>query len=289
LSTITTTPANGDLTQRIREVFAQVTRYPLEILAPDASLEEDLGIDSVKLGEVFAVLREKYDLAENADIPREKLRTIASISGALEEHLKAEHLKAEHPKAVPLAAAPAAGDFRQEVQSIFASVTRYPLDVLDLNASLEEDLGIDSVKLGEVFAVMRERYGLPEKMDLSREQTKTMAGISDALAVYLGAAYLGTASAPVPAEQAPRRLNSEEISQSVRHIFADVTRYPLDILELNANLEEDLGIDSVKAGRDLRGLARTLPSAGRRTDSAGEPEDDRGHFRGFADAPGRRG
>jgi enoyl-[acyl-carrier protein] reductase III len=248
LSSIITTSANGDLTERIREVFAQVTRYPLEILVPDASLEEDLGIDSVKLGEVFAVLREKYDLAENADIPREQLRTIASISGALEGHLKAEHLRSEHLKAVPPAAVPAAGDFRQEVQSIFASVTRYPLDVLDLNASLEEDLGIDSVKLGEVFAVMRERYGLPEKMDLTREQTKTMAGISDALAGYLGAAKSGTPSEPAPAENAPRPLNSEEISQSVRQVFADVTRYPLDILELEASLEEDLGIDSVKLG-----------------------------------------
>ena len=243
MSTIITTSANGDLTERIREVFAQVTRYPLEILVPDASLEEDLGIDSVKLGEVFAVLREKYDLAENADIPREKLRTIASISGALEGHLKAEHLKA-----VPRGAAPAAADFRQEVQSIFASVTRYPLDVLELNASLEEDLGIDSVKLGEVFAVMRERYGLPEKMDLSREQTKTMAGIADALAAYLGAAHLGAASDSAPPETAPRPQNSVEIGQSVRQVFADVTRYPLDILELDANLEEDLGIDSVKLG-----------------------------------------
>ena len=136
MGAIITTPANGDLAQNIREIFAQVTRYPLEILAPEASLEEDLGIDSVKLGEVFAVLREKYDLAENTEIPREKLRTIASISEALAEHLKA----------VPRVAAPKAaatsrefrptGDFRQEVQSIFASVTRYPLDVLELNASL---------------------------------------------------------------------------------------------------------------------------------------------------------
>jgi len=78
----------GDLTTGDREIFAQVTRYPLEILAPGASLEEDLGIDSVKLGEVFAVLRERYDLSENTDIPREKLRTIASISEALEEYLK---------------------------------------------------------------------------------------------------------------------------------------------------------------------------------------------------------
>jgi enoyl-[acyl-carrier protein] reductase III len=245
----TVTPVNGDLTQGIREIFAQVTRYPLEILTPGASLEEDLGIDSVKLGEVFAVLRERYDLAENTGIPREQLRSIASISEALQEHLNAEHLKAVRPVAAPAAAQP--GDFRQEVQSIFASVTRYPLDVLELNASLEEDLGIDSVKLGEVFAVMRERYGLPEKMDLSREQTKTIAGISDALAAYLGPASLETVSAPVSAE--PKHSNNgrhslEEISHSVRQIFADVTRYPLDILELGANLEEDLGIDSVKLG-----------------------------------------
>ena len=254
MSTITTTPANGALTQGIREIFAQVTRYPLEILAPEASLEEDLGIDSVKLGEVFAVLREKYDLAEKTEIPRENLRTIASISQALEQHLKSV-APAAAPAAPQARDSRQAGDLRQEVQGIFASVTRYPLDVLELTASLEEDLGIDSVKLGEVFAVMREKYGLPEKMDLSREQTKTIAGISDALA-----AYLGTAASPAPAEakhstnghsagsSVPRILNAEEISQHVRQVFADVTRYPLDILELNANLEEDLGIDSVKLG-----------------------------------------
>ncbi len=243
--------------QGIREVFAQVTRYPLEILTPGASLEEDLGIDSVKLGEVFAVLRERYDLSENTNIPREKLRTIASISEAL-----AEYLKTVAPVAAP--AAPLmgdsrrTGDFHEEVRGIFASVTRYPLDVLELNASLEEDLGIDSVKLGEVFAVMRERYGLPENMDLSREQTRTIGGISHALAAYLGAE-----SAPGPGESlepkhsanarpnagsVARPLSPEEIGQSVRQIFADVTRYPLDILELGANLEEDLGIDSVKLG-----------------------------------------
>jgi len=242
LNAIITTSANGELTERIREIFAQVTRYPLEILVPDASLEEDLGIDSVKLGEVFAVLRENYDLAENTGIPREQLRTIGSISEALQEYLKAEHREAVRPVAAPATAQP--GDFRQEVQSIFASVTRYPLDVLELNASLEEDLGIDSVKLGEVFAVMRERYGLPEKMDLSREQTKTIAGISDALAAFLGA----TSAPAKPKHSSNGHHSPEEISQSVRQIFADVTRYPLDILELGANLEEDLGIDSVKLG-----------------------------------------
>ena len=181
MSTIATRPPNGDLTQGIREIFAQVTRYPLEILAPEASLEEDLGIDSVKLGEVFAVLREKYDLVEDNEIPREKLRTIASISEALEEHLKA----------VTVVAAPAAPgllnseEISQSVRQVFADVTRYPLDILELNANLEEDLGIDSVKLGEIFAVLRERYSLREDAEIPRESLNTIAGISEALRIHL--------------------------------------------------------------------------------------------------------
>ncbi len=268
-----TTPATDTLIQEIRDTFAQVTRYPLEILTPSASLEEDLGIDSVKLGEVFAVLRERYNLPENIPIPREKLRSIGGISEALGEHL---HAAAPAPAAAP-------ADMRQEVLSVFASVTRYPLEVLDVNASLEEDLGIDSVKLGEVFAVMRERYGLPEKMDISREQTRTIAGIADTMAAYLATAAPAPVVLPaaVPAVHAnnghvsnghhvsighvsnghhvsighqgngiavSRRPETEDLSRSVQQVFADVTRYPLDILEPGANLEEDLGIDSVKLG-----------------------------------------
>ena len=71
----------------IRAVFADVTRYPLEILEPQAALEEDLGIDSVKLGEVFAVLRERYELPATIGIPPEELKTIGSIAGALRRYL----------------------------------------------------------------------------------------------------------------------------------------------------------------------------------------------------------
>jgi acyl carrier protein len=73
----------------VLEIFAQVTRYPMEVLDPSASLEEDLGIDSVKLGEVFAVLREKYNLPEKLDLPREQLQTIGGITEALQAYLRA--------------------------------------------------------------------------------------------------------------------------------------------------------------------------------------------------------
>ena len=66
MSTITTTLANSDLTEKIREIFAQVTRYPLEILAADASLEEDLGhvLDNVFI--VANSYNATYKLAKEA-------------------------------------------------------------------------------------------------------------------------------------------------------------------------------------------------------------------------------
>jgi NAD(P)-dependent dehydrogenase (short-subunit alcohol dehydrogenase family)/acyl carrier protein len=256
-----------ELTDEVRDVFAQVTRYPVDILEPHASLEEDLGIDSVKLGEVFAVLREKYQLPDKLNIPRENLRSIESLAVSLREHIE------QNPIAAPLPAAhvngngnghvrhgaPAASreDFLNQVRDVFCAVTRYPEDILEPNASLEEDLGIDSVKMGEVFAVLREKYGLPAAMDLPREQLKTIAGIAESLSRYVAdsSAVSPAPTAPVappvaaatPVSQTPAHA-AEDFDEQVRAIFAEVTRYPIDILEPAASLEEDLGIDSVKLG-----------------------------------------
>jgi len=178
----------NDLSTSVRDVFAQVTRYPQDVLELNASLEEDLGIDSVKLGEVFAVLREQYGLPEKLDIPRERLRTIAGIVDALQNYLT------NRPGSVVVMTAETGNGHQTNgngfgdvaaIREIFAQVTRYPLEVLDPNSALEEDLGIDSVKLGEVFAILREKYSLPEKLDLPRESFKTIAAITESLHKYL--------------------------------------------------------------------------------------------------------
>ena len=43
---------------------------------------------------------------------------------------------------------------------VVAEQTGYPADLLDLDLDLEADLGIDTVKQAEVFATIRERYGI---------------------------------------------------------------------------------------------------------------------------------
>ncbi len=76
---------------------------------------------------------------------------------------------------------------QREVLQVFAEVTRYPSDILDPEAGLEEELGIDSVKLGEIFSVLRERYALPEKLEVEPDQIQNIRGVSRMLHGYLGA------------------------------------------------------------------------------------------------------
>ena len=222
----------SNLSNEVRNVFAQVTRYPLEVLDLSSGLEEDLGIDSVKLGEVFAVLREQYNLPEKLDLPREQLRTIGGIAEALQVYLKrttpAPHETSPNGHGTTAQSngnghANGLGDVTSllaKMREIFAQVTRYPIDILEPDAALEEDLGIDSVKLGEVFAVVREQYSLPEKLDLPREQLKSIAGITAALHDYLGRfqaaspASNGSSSATVTVIDTPAPQIDEAAAQS---------------------------------------------------------------------------
>ena len=222
MSTAYAAQVTGELNRGIQEIFAEVTRYPMEVLDPASGLEEDLGIDSVKLGEVFAVLRTRYGLPEQLDIPREKLKTISGIAEALHDYLHGAVLtRTEIQDQAETVRRPPSGEngFRDveavqgSVRQIFAEVTRYPLEVLDPASGLEEDLGIDSVKLGEVFAVLRSKYSLPEQLDIPREKLKTIGGIADSLHDYLshGLAQTQVVSQPGVAEP---RVQAASVAES---------------------------------------------------------------------------
>jgi len=194
----------------VQGIFAEVTRYPLDVLDPNAHLEEDLGIDSVKLGEVFSVLRERFSLPAELGVPREQLTSIAAVTAAIASvtgaggsaPASAPVAPVAAPTIVPVTAAPPAtvapasglaatgaallpGDTESQLIALVAEVTRYPVDVLDPVADLEEDLGIDSVKLGEVFSVVRERYGVPTTLDTPRSEMRTLRDVARVLQPYM--------------------------------------------------------------------------------------------------------
>ena len=53
-------------------------------------------------------------------------------------------------------------------------MTGYPEDMLDMDLDLEADLGVDTVKQAEIFAAMRESYGIPRDPDLKLSDFPTL-------------------------------------------------------------------------------------------------------------------
>ncbi|WP_437720355.1 SDR family oxidoreductase [Sorangium sp. So ce861] len=78
-----------DLLEHVRSVFVRMTRYPDEVVVPDADLEQDLGIDSVKRGEILATLRADFGLSDALKATPDELRTVARVSDFLSRTLTA--------------------------------------------------------------------------------------------------------------------------------------------------------------------------------------------------------
>ncbi|XXY12987.1 SDR family oxidoreductase [Sorangium sp. So ce216] len=78
-----------DLLEHVRSVFVRMTRYPDEVVVADADLEQDLGIDSVKRGEILATLRADFGLPDALKATPDELRTVASVSDFLSRTIAA--------------------------------------------------------------------------------------------------------------------------------------------------------------------------------------------------------
>ena len=55
-----------------------------------------------------------------------------------------------------------------------AEKTGYPEDMLDLDLDMEADLGIDTVKQAELFAAMREHYGIAQQEGIQLKDYPTI-------------------------------------------------------------------------------------------------------------------
>ncbi|WP_437989363.1 SDR family oxidoreductase [Sorangium sp. So ce145] len=87
-----------DLLDHVRSVFVRMTRYPDEVVVADADLEQDLGIDSVKRGEILATLRADFGLPNALKAAPDELRTVARVSEFLSRTIAASAEAGEHAK-----------------------------------------------------------------------------------------------------------------------------------------------------------------------------------------------
>ncbi|PDW04854.1 type I polyketide synthase [Candidatus Viridilinea mediisalina] len=155
-----------------------------------------------------------------------------------------------------------------KVLNLVAEKTGYPLEMLDLDLDLEADLGVDTVKQAETFAAVREAFAIPRIDDLRLRDYPTMRAVISFVRDQrpdLAAAPLITDNPPPTTDTAPlithhsslvtdtaplithhSSLVTDPVETKVLNLVAEKTGYPLEMLDLDLDLEADLGVDTVK-------------------------------------------
>jgi acyl transferase domain-containing protein/NAD(P)-dependent dehydrogenase (short-subunit alcohol dehydrogenase family) len=235
--------ASGEAVDPVRErilaLVSEKTGYPQDMLALDLDLEADLGIDTVKQAELFASVREEWDIPRDE---KRKLRDYPTLRHVVDFVHQMRPEMSSTPQPVPPHAEeveapvpPPADAVREGILALVTEKTGYPPDMLDLDLDLEADLGIDTVKQAELFASVREKWGIPRDENRKLRDYPTLRHVVDF--VHQMRPELSSAPHPVP---------TDTVREGILALVTEKTGYPPDMLDLDLDLEADLGIDTVK-------------------------------------------
>ena len=169
-------PDDQELAARVVALVAEQTGYPPELLDLDLDLEADLGIDTVKQAELFAQVRETYGIARDDTLKLRDYPTLNHVIGFVRDRPPTHHGRRATAPVAPAVppALPADEDLAARVVALVAEQTGYPPELLDLDLDLEADLGIDTVKQAELFAQVRETYGIARDDSLKLRDYPTL-------------------------------------------------------------------------------------------------------------------
>jgi acyl transferase domain-containing protein len=284
-----TSPVQADVSSVLLSVVSDKTGYPSEMLELDMDMEADLGIDSIKRVEILGAMRTHFpdlpkvepeafaEMRTLAQVIEHIKKTVPSMNGASAPMPAAATPAAEEPVPLPVPAAPAsssAGPSSAEVGAsllaIVSDKTGYPSEMLELDMDMEADLGIDSIKRVEILGAMRTVYpDLPKVEPEAFAEMRTLAQVIAHIQKALpGSSSMPADTTPAPntavvAETAPAEAaaaagpDSVEIAGALLRIVSDKTGYPSEMLELDMDMEADLGIDSIKRV-EILGAMRTV-------------------------------
>ena len=269
--------------ERVLALVAEKTGYPGDMLDLDLDLEADLGVDTVKQAEVFASIREAYSIPRDEnrklrDYPTlahvirfvyEKRPDLTAAPAAMKDEAKPEARETAVvvEKATPAvtSAQVAAGDgaVKERILALVVEKTGYPKDMLDLDLDLEADLGVDTVKQAEMFAAIREIYSIPRDENRRLRDYPTLAHVirfvfekrpdlagattpakEEIKPIAAPAAVV--AEKPTPAATSTLTATAEAVKERILALVVEKTGYPKDMLDLDLDLEADLGVDTVK-------------------------------------------
>jgi acyl transferase domain-containing protein/NAD(P)-dependent dehydrogenase (short-subunit alcohol dehydrogenase family) len=256
--------------ERLLRIVAEKTGYPVDMLDLDLDLEADLGVDTVKQAEVFAAIREIYNIPRDENRKLRDYPTLAHVirfvfeqrpdlTAATTSQAPAttkDEIKPSEPPAIP-PQNNVGESVKDRILALMAEKTGYPKDMLDLDLDLEADLGVDTVKQAEMFAAIREIYNIPRDENRKLRDYPTLAHVIRFVFEQrpdLAAAASRQAPTIIKEEiespESPATPAQNNVGDAVKDrilaLMAEKTGYPKDMLDLELDLEADLGVDTVK-------------------------------------------
>ena len=273
--------ASGDVVSTVIDVVVDHTGYPADFVELDQDLEGELGIDTVKQAEIMADIREKFSLPIDeefvlSDYPtlNHMIEYINKMTGGVATVVAApiaaavaavEAIPQPQPVAAPVADSTpqmATTEITPVVVEVVVAHTGYPADFIELDQDLEGELGIDTVKQAEIMADIREKFSLPIDDDFVLSDYPTLNHMIDYITKMTGGAAAVVAmpvvaaveAIPQPVEEVVKAApvtpsptaGSADIEEKLVEVVVKHTGYPADFIEMDQDLEGELGIDTVK-------------------------------------------
>ena len=267
LPAATSAVSTEEVTVAMMAIVSEKTGYPQEMLELGMDLESDLGIDSIKRVEILGAVQDKIPaLPEVPGDDLAEMRTLGEIVAHLQSKLGTDDsalqtagtLTSEITAAASAASSSgvSAEDITAAMMAIVGEKTGYPLEMLEPGMDMESDLGIDSIKRVEILGAVKDKIPeLPEVPGDELAEMRTLGQIIDHLKSKIGR-DVSEASREIPSTvaipdselntQNPTPDTGQDPGPVFMSIISEKTGYPAEMLELNMDLEADLGIDSIK-------------------------------------------
>ena len=265
-------PSEADIRARLVAIVVDRTGYPAELVDAEASLEADLGIDSIKRVEILGELQRSLPggMERHLQGIMEALTTaptLDDISRRIARAVAAGDDPAEPPRATgpepSVPAVPAADELCARLLAIVVERTGYPAEMVDPEASLEADLGIDSIKRVEILGELQRSLpdGLEQRLQGIMEDLTSAPSLVE-IAVRVAAA-LGSAppTAADRAEKAPTAPVALPDAPPRTGTAADLPRFRMTAIPIDPPDGGALPDGTVIVTDDGRGTATALVSA----------------------------
>ncbi len=268
---------SGDMVQTVIDVVVKHTGYPADFVELDQDLEGELGIDTVKQAEIMVDIRQHFNLPVDETFVLAEHPTLNHMIGYIQRMqggvvalpTPVQEAEPEVPVSSPVLETPQAAapvdtpavsedGMTQQVIDVVVKHTGYPADFIELDQDLEGELGIDTVKQAEIMVDIRQLFNLPVDEDFLLSEHPTLSHMIGYIVRMKGGeapmsvpAAAPVAASPVP-EPAPVEVDSTPmrtdtgIESSLIEVVVKHTGYPADFIEMDQDLEGELGIDTVK-------------------------------------------